>query len=287
MDWGKGRRSENVEQATGGGRGLQIGGGLGVGGVVLVVVFSLVTGQDPLQVLSMLTGSGGGAQVAQQTQAPDQNSEQVDFVRAILGDTEDTWGKIFAAHGEQYQQPKLILFNGHVQSACGSASSATGPFYCPADHQVYLDLSFFDDMENRFAAAGDFARAYVIAHEIGHHVQYLTGTTEKMRAAEQRGIPTQGAQGLSVRLELQADCYAGVWANNAQQRLNWLEPGDLEEALNAAHAIGDDRLQKQAQGRVVPDSFTHGSSEQRARWFKSGFDTGDVKRCDTFAASQL
>ncbi|WP_434154465.1 KPN_02809 family neutral zinc metallopeptidase [Pseudomonas sp. JZ134] len=287
MDWGKGRRSDNVEQATGGGRGLQIGGGLGVGGVLLVVVFSLVTGQDPLQVLSMVTGSGGGAQVAQQTQAPDANSKQVDFVRAILGDTEDTWGEIFAAHGEHYQQPKLILFNGHVQSACGSASAATGPFYCPADQQVYLDLSFFDEMERRFSAAGDFARAYVIAHEIGHHVQDLVGTTEKMQAAERRGMPAQGAQGLSVRLELQADCYAGVWANHAQKRLHWLEPGDLEEAINAAHAIGDNRLQEQAQGRAVPDSFTHGTSEQRARWFRTGFDNGAVERCDTFTASRL
>lgn len=288
MDWGKGRRSDNVEQATGGGgRGLQIGGGLGVGGVLLVVVFSLVTGQDPLQVLSMVTGSGGGAQVAQQTQTPDANSKQVDFVRAILGDTEDTWGEIFAAHGEHYQQPKLILFNGHVQSACGSASAATGPFYCPADQQVYLDLSFFDEMERRFSAAGDFARAYVIAHEIGHHVQDLVGTTEKMQAAERRGMPAQGAQGLSVRLELQADCYAGVWANHAQKRLHWLEPGDLEEAINAAHAIGDDRLQEQAQGRAVPDSFTHGTSEQRARWFRTGFDNGAVERCDTFTASRL
>jgi len=235
----------------------------------------------------MVTGSGGGAQVAQQTQAPDANSKQVDFVRAILGDTEDTWGEIFAAHGEHYQQPKLILFNGHVQSACGSASAATGPFYCPADQQVYLDLSFFDEMERRFSAAGDFARAYVIAHEIGHHVQDLVGTTEKMQAAERRGMPAQGAQGLSVRLELQADCYAGVWANHAQKRLHWLEPGDLEEAINAAHAIGDDRLQEQAQGRAVPDSFTHGTSEQRARWFRTGFDNGAVERCDTFTASRL
>ncbi|TWI58562.1 hypothetical protein IQ22_00268 [Pseudomonas duriflava] len=285
MDWGKGRRSNNVEQASRG-RGLQIGGGLGVGGVLLVVVFGLVTGQDPLQLISMLSGSGN-APVQQQTQAPDANSEQVDFVRAILGDTEDTWGQIFSEHNATYQQPKLILFNGQVQSACGSATSSTGPFYCPADHQVYLDLSFFSDMEQRFTAAGDFARAYVIAHEVGHHVQYLAGTTDKMRAAERRGIPEQGAQGLSVRMELQADCFAGVWANRAQKRLQWLEPGDLEEALNAAHAIGDDRLQEQSQGHAVPDSFTHGTSAQRARWFKTGFDTGAVERCDTFAAPTL
>lgn len=286
MQWDKGQRSDNVEQASGG-RGMKIGSGLGLGGVALVVVFGLLSGQSPTQILgNLISLSGQGAPTQQQTTAPADNS-QVDFVRVVLGETENTWSRIFQAHGEQYQPPKLVLFNGQVQSGCGGATAASGPFYCPVDGKVYLDLSFFQELQQRFGADGDFARAYVIAHEVGHHVQNLTGTTNKMEAARRRGIPTEGATGLSVRLELQADCYAGVWANDAQQRLNWLDPGDLEKALNAANAIGDDRLQRQAQGRVVPDSFTHGSSAQRVKWFRTGFDSGKVESCNTFAAQAL
>ena len=286
MQWDKGQRSDNVQQASGG-RGMKIGGGLGLGGVALVVVFGLLSGQSPTQILGTLISlSGQGAPSQQQTTAPADN-RQVDFVRVVLGETENTWTRIFQAHGEQYQPPKLVLFNGQVQSGCGGATAATGPFYCPVDGKVYLDLTFFQELQQRFGADGDFARAYVIAHEVGHHVQNLTGTTGKMEAARRRGIPTEGATGLSVRLELQADCYAGVWANDAQKRLNWLEPGDLEKALNAANAIGDDRLQRQAQGRVVPDSFTHGSSAQRVKWFRTGFDSGKVESCNTFATQAL
>jgi len=286
MQWDKGQRSDNVEQASGG-RGLKIGGGLGLGGVAIVVVFGLLSGQSPTQILGTLISlSDQNAPSQQQTTAPADN-RQVDFVRVVLGETENTWTRIFQAHGEQYQPPKLVLFNGQVQSGCGGATAASGPFYCPVDGKVYLDLTFFQELQQRFGADGDFARAYVIAHEVGHHVQNLTGTTGKMEAARRRGVPTEGATGLSVRLELQADCYAGVWANDAQQRLNWLDPGDLEKALNAANAIGDDRLQRQAQGRVVPDSFTHGSSAQRVKWFRTGFDSGKVESCNTFATQAL
>lgn len=299
MQWGKGRRSDNVEDAgsDGGGGGMggggpRIGGrGLSLGGVAIVVVVGLLMGQDPMQILGNLLGQMGSTQApaTRPTQGHTANAQdpQVDFVRAILGDTEDTWGQIFAHSNMQYEQPKLILFNGGVNSACGFASSAVGPFYCPGDHRVYLDLDFFREMEQRFHAAGDFARAYVIAHEVGHHVQNLLGISAKIQAARQRGARMEGADGLSVRQELQADCFAGVWANHAQQRLNWLEPGDMESALNAANAIGDDRLQSQSRGSVVPDSFTHGTSAQRMRWFKLGFDGGSPGKCDTFKAQAL
>ncbi len=275
-----------------GGGGMRIGGrGLSLGGVAIVVVVGLLMGQDPMQILGSLLGQMDAGQAPARPQVQGRPATgadpQVDFVRAVLGDTEDTWGQIFAHSNAQYEQPKLILFNGGVNSACGFASSAVGPFYCPGDHRVYLDLGFFREMEQRFSAAGDFARAYVIAHEVGHHVQNLLGISAKVEAARRRGAPMEGANGLSVRLELQADCFAGVWANKAQQRLQWLEPGDIESALNAANAIGDDRLQKQSRGTVVPDSFTHGTSAQRMRWFKLGFDTGSPGKCDTFKAQAL
>ncbi|MDB6144921.1 MAG: putative zinc metallopeptidase [Pseudomonas sp.] len=294
MLWKKGRRSDNVEDARdegGGGGGMRLGGkGLGLVGIVVVVAIGLLTGQDPMQILGQLTG-----QMGQQTTsvsphsrtAPAANDPQVDFVRAILGDTEDTWGMIFQQGGRQYRDPTLVLFRGQVQSACGFASSASGPFYCPTDQKVYLDLDFFREMSQRFSAAGDFAQAYVIAHEVGHHVQTLLGVSARVQTARQRGERMEGSNGLLVRQELQADCLAGVWANNAQKRLNWLEPGDIEEALNAANAIGDDRLQQQGQGRVVPDSFTHGTSAQRVRWFKTGFAQGQLNQCDTFSAKSL
>lgn len=295
MLWKKGRRSDNVVDArgdTGGGGGMRIGGkGLGLGGIVIIVAIGLLTGQDPMRILGEITGQMGSEQTAavnpQTRQAPPSNDEQAEFVRAVLGDTEDTWQQVFQESGQQYKAPTLILFSGRVQSACGSASSASGPFYCPADQRVYLDMEFFREMSQRFKAAGDFAQAYVIAHEVGHHVQTLLGVSDKVDAARQRGMRMEGDNGLLVRQELQADCLAGVWANNAQKRLNWLEPGDIEEALNAANAIGDDRLQQQGQGRVVPDSFTHGTSAQRVRWFKTGFAQGQINQCDTFAAKSL
>ncbi|MDD2060277.1 neutral zinc metallopeptidase [Pseudomonas sp. GD03860] len=293
MQWRKGRRSDNVVDARGeGGGGMRFGAGKGlsIGAILLIVGVGWITGQDPLQILGQLAG-----QMDQQsapvstgtTKTPPANDEQAEFVASILGDTEDTWRAIFAQAGRQYKDPTLTLFSGQINSACGFASSAVGPFYCPADQKVYLDMSFFREMEQRFAAAGDFAQAYVIAHEVGHHVQTLLGVSAKVQAARQRGERMEGDNGLLVRQELQADCLAGVWAYQAQQRLNWLEPGDIEEALNAANAIGDDRLQQKGQGRVVPDSFTHGTSQQRVRWFKTGFAKGDINQCDTFTTRSL
>lgn len=295
MLWKKGRRSDNVVDARGdgggsGGGGMRMGGkGLSLTAVVLIVGFGLLTGQDPMQILGELTGQSQQAAPVDTSQrkAPPANDEQAEFVSTVLGDTEDTWKQIFQQGGQTYKEPKLVLFSGQVQSACGHATAASGPFYCPADQQVYLDMAFFREMSQRFGAAGDFAQAYVIAHEVGHHVQTLLGVSDQVQQARQSGQRMEGANGLLVRQELQADCFAGVWAFNGQKRLNWLEPGDIEEALNAANAIGDDRLQQQGQGRVVPDSFTHGTSAQRVRWFKTGFAQGQVSQCDTFAAKTL
>ncbi|OMG68902.1 neutral zinc metallopeptidase [Stutzerimonas balearica] len=285
MRWKRARRSDNVVDARGR-SGMRLGGGLGLGGIVIVVVLGLLTGQDPLQLLGQLGGQAGPA-VSERTTPADSADPQVDFVRAILGDTEDTWRALFQQGGAQYRDPTLVLFRGGVNSACGFASAAVGPFYCPGDQQVYLDLQFFDEMARRFSAAGDFAQAYVIAHEVGHHVQTLLGVSQRVQQARARGARLEGDNGLLVRQELQADCLAGVWAHHAQQRHDWLEQGDLEEALNAASAIGDDRLQQQSQGRVVPDAFTHGTSAQRVRWFRTGFDSGEPGRCDTFKAPRL
>ncbi|MCF6755675.1 zinc metallopeptidase [Pseudomonas balearica] len=285
MRWKRARRSDNVVDARGR-SGMRLGGGLGLGGIVIVVVLGLLTGQDPLQLLGQLAGQDGST-VQQQRPSATGDDPQVDFVRAILGDTEDTWRALFRQSGEQYRDPRLVLFRGGVNSACGFASAAVGPFYCPGDQQVYLDLQFFDEMARRFSAAGDFAQAYVIAHEVGHHVQTLLGVSQQVQQARARGARLEGDNGLLVRQELQADCLAGVWAHHAQQRHDWLEQGDLEEALNAASAIGDDRLQQQSQGRVVPDAFTHGTSAQRVRWFRTGFDSGEPGRCDTFKAPRL
>lgn len=286
MRWERGRRSDNVVDARGrGGNGMRLGGGLGLGGIAVVVVLSLLMGEDPLRVLSQLSGG------APQTSAPPASSTGeadpgLQFVQAILGDTEDTWDALFATEGATYHHPQLELFSGATQSGCGFASSASGPFYCPADQKVYLDLTFFNELAKRYGAEGEFAQAYVIAHEVGHHVQNELGVFQQVEAARRRGTPMEGAQGLSVRMELQADCYAGVWGYHAQQRNDWMETGDLESALNAASVIGDDRLQKE-QGRVVPDSFTHGTSEQRVRWFKRGYESGSPAQCDTFKAKQL
>ena len=296
MRWERGRKSDNVVDAASGSDGRRLGGRgrMSLTGVAIVVVVGLMMGQDPLQILGQLLGQGGlsAPPAATQTAPSGQQTStsadpQREFVRAVLGSTEDVWGAILAKSKYPYQQPKLVLFKGRVNSACGMATSASGPFYCPADQQIYLDMDFFRELEQRFSAAGDFAQAYVIAHEVGHHVQTLTGLTRQVNQARQHGQNVEGAEGLLVRQELQADCLAGAWAHYAQKQLQWLEPGDLEEALNAANAIGDDRLQKQARGTVMPDAFTHGTSAQRERWFRLGFDSGDPGRCDTFKAAKL
>jgi predicted metalloprotease len=291
MLWQKGRASDNVvEDSGGGGGGPRFGGGrgLGLGGIILVVIVGLLFGKNPGEILQLLgnMAGDGGTEAPQQT-APAGNDEQTLFVKKVLGSTEDVWSQMFRASGQQYPAPRLVLFRGGVQSACGAASSAMGPFYCPGDRQVYLDLGFFQEMQDRFQAAGDFARAYVIAHEVGHHIQNIIGVMDQVEQQARRGASMQGADGLSVRQELQADCFAGVWANHAQQQLNWLENGDVEAALNAANQIGDDALQKRARGYAVPDSFTHGSSAERVRWFRQGLSSGDLKSCDTFSAAQL
>jgi predicted metalloprotease len=284
MRWRGERESSNVEDRRG--MGVSRAGIGGIGGVILGLLALYFT-KDPTLLLQSLTG---GADTAQQTSGPYQESaseaESSGLIRATLASTEDVWGQLFAAAGKQYQQPKLVMFSGTDTSACGTAQSAMGPFYCPVDQKVYIDLEFYDELKQRFGAPGDFAQAYVIAHEVGHHVQNLLGISEKVHAAQQRGSEAQ-ANALSVRLELQADCYAGVWAYHANQSRKILEPGDVEEALNAANAIGDDRLQKQATGQVIPDSFTHGTSQQRMRWFKRGIDSGDMQQCNTFKVSTL
>jgi len=299
MDWQKGRQSDNVIEddgsgGGGGGGGLQFGGfHIGIGGIILIVVVSLLFGKNPLDILSMLSGgTDGGPQTVQQAPpqagTPSTSSDpQHQFVRSVLGSTEDVWGAYFQASGQRYEQPKMLLFQGQTRSGCGAASESMGPFYCPADRRVYLDLGFFHEMDTRFHAQGDFARAYVIAHEVGHHVQNLIGVMSKVEEARRGGQPMEGAGGLSVRQELQADCFAGVWANRSQAQLNWINQSDVDAALNAASSVGDDTLQKQARGYAVPDSFTHGSSAQRQRWFKAGFASGDIKSCDTFAAQSL
>jgi predicted metalloprotease len=264
---------------------MRLGGkGIGLGAVALAVV-AMLLGVDPGIVLDMAGGPGGPV-IEQPAAPPPLDDESARFVSHVLGDTEDTWRAIFAQAGSQYREPKLVLFSGATDTACGKGQAAMGPFYCSLDHKVYIDLSFYSDLKNRFQAPGDFAQAYVIAHEVGHHVQNLMGTAEKVHGLRER-VSEKEANALSVRMELQADCYAGVWAHHADASRQILESGDLEEALGAATAIGDDRLQKQAQGYAVPDSFTHGSSEQRVRWFRRGVETGDPKRCDTFEAREL
>ena len=286
MRWEGNRESDNVEDRRGGG-GFPIGGGtIGIGSVLIAVVASLLFGVDPGTVLSLLSGGGPVSQVQAPAQKPPANDQTARFVSTVLADTEDTWGQIFREAGSQYRQPKLVLFTGQTPTACGTGSTAVGPFYCPGDQKVYIDLSFFRLMKQRFNVSGDFAQAYVIAHEVGHHVQNLMGVMQQVDRAR-RGMSERQANALSVRMELQADCFAGVWARNADQARSILESGDVETALKAATAIGDDALQKQAQGCVVPDSFTHGSSAQRARWFKRGLDSGKVSACNTFQAQQL
>ena len=283
MRWQGQRQSTNVEDRRGmGGRGLAVGGGLGT---IVLLLLALLMGGDPRQLLEQVqTGEGPVAQQPASRQQPAQD-EQTQFVRAALASTEDVWSEVFRQNGEQYREPALVIFDGRTPTACGTGSTAVGPFYCPGDQKVYIDLAFYRDLEQRFRAPGDFAQAYVIAHEIGHHVQNLLGTMDKVHSLQGRARGAQANQ-LSVRLELQADFYAGLWAHHAARR-GIIETGDIEEALRAASAIGDDRLQKQSQGYVVPDSFTHGTSEQRARWFRRGFETGDIRQGDTFSARSL
>jgi len=276
--WMGGRQSENVEDRRGLGVPLVAGGGLGT---IVLIVLALFFGLDP----SVILQGGDGPPVPQQ-QAPSASSaggdQMRDFVATVLADTEDTWHELFREMDREYREPRLVLFNTAVQSACGVAGSATGPFYCPQDQKVYLDLDFFRALRERFRAPGDFAQAYVIAHEVGHHVQKLLGISDVVMAERRRG--GVDANAASVRLELQADCLAGVWGYHADRTRHILEAGDVEEALGAAAAIGDDRLQRQAGGRVAPESFTHGTSEQRVRWFTRGIESGDLRECDTFRA---
>lgn len=283
MRWQGRRESANVEdRRRGPGAPVMIGGGLGT--IVLLLVIVLLGG-DPQALLEQLPQQGGAIQ--QQDAPLDPADEELKkFVSVVLADTEDVWNEQFRRLGREYQEPTLVLFRGRVQSACGTASSAVGPFYCPLDQKVYLDLGFYDELSSRFGAPGDFAQAYVLAHEVGHHVQNLLGTSEKVQRMRGR-VSEAEYNDLSVRLELQADFLAGVWAHHAQRTKDILERGDLEEGLRAANAIGDDTLQKQTQGYAVPDSFTHGTSEQRVRWFRKGLETGDINQGDTFNARQL
>lgn len=286
MRWIGRRQSTNVDDQRGsGGGGGGLPGGLftkgGLGMIVIVLIISWLTGTNPLTLLQQTTPSSGNSTELSVAPSEEEN-EKAQFVKVVLADTEDVWHQLM----NDYRDPTLVMFSGSVQSACGSASSASGPFYCSEDEKVYIDLSFYDDLQGKLNAPGDFAQAYVIAHEVGHHVQHLLGITDKVHAMQGQ-ISEEEYNKLSVKLELQADFLAGVWAHHANEMSSILESGDIEEALNAASAIGDDRLQKQFQGSVVPDSFTHGTSEQRVRWFRKGFETGDTKQGDTFSATSL
>ena len=277
------RESDNVEDRRG--SGLPIGGkGIGIGTIALALV-AMYFGVDPSVVLNI--GQGLNQQAPVESKPVPKDDPMAIFVTKVLGSTEDTWGKIFANAGEQYPAPKLVLFSGQTPTACGTGQAAMGPFYCPGDSKVYIDLQFYQEMKTRFNAPGDFAQAYVIAHEVGHHIQHLMGTSDKVQQARQNARNEAEANQYSVRLELQADCYAGVWAHHADGKNRILEAGDVEEAMTAAAAIGDDALQKQSQGYAVPDSFTHGTSQQRMRWFNQGLTDGDVEKCDTFSTSDI
>jgi uncharacterized protein len=307
MLWKGRRQSSNIEDRRGMGGGMRFpggglgggfgggrmrGGGIGIGGIIILFIVAWLLGINPLALLSGDLGSGGYVEQPEQTAAgggtfsSPQEEELKEFVAVVLADTEDTWKQLLPEIGAQYREPKLVLFLSGVESACGFAQSAVGPFYCPPDEKVYLDLDFFDELSRRFGAPGDFAQAYVIAHEVGHHVQTVLGIEEQVSKARS-GMSQSDSNALSVRVELQADCFAGVWANRAHQERGLLEPGDIEEALGAASAVGDDTLQKQSGGRVVPDSFTHGSAAQRTRWFETGYRSGKITDCDTFGAKTL
>ncbi len=292
MKWEGNRESDNVEDRRGdggGGGGGGFGGrSIGIGTIVIALIGSYVFGVSPLTILNLL--SGGSGQLAPVSQAPSNrppaNDTQTRFVKTVLADTEDVWTALFREQNARYVKPTLVLFSGQTNTACGQGQSATGPFYCPGDSKVYIDLTFFQLMKQRFGVAGEFAQAYVIAHEVGHHVQNQLGISGKVDAARGR-VTERQANALSVKMELQADCFAGVWANHANQARSILETGDVDAALKAANAIGDDALQRQSQGQVVPDSFTHGTSAQRVRWFKRGLEGGEIAGCNTFEARQL
>lgn len=285
MRWRGRRRSSNIEDR----RGQKVSGGLlggGIGTIVLVLV-AMYFGVDPTFLIQGMQSRGGASSSGSQPTAEDlKNDPMADMISVVMADTEDVWNAIFRQQGQRYREPTLVLFSGATRSACGLGQAAMGPFYCPGDQKAYIDLSFYEDMRTRFKAPGDFAQAYVLAHEVGHHVQNLLGISSEVRNMQQ-GRRKAEANELSVRLELQADCLAGVWANRADKARSILESGDVEEALNAASAIGDDRLQRQSQGRVVPESFTHGTSEQRQRWFRTGLASGDPDHCDTFSVARL
>jgi predicted metalloprotease len=282
MRWQGRRGSANIEDR----RGMRFGkaGGIGIGTLVLALI-ALYFGQDPSIVLQNAPPQPGPAEEVPYEESAAE-AQLREFTSVVLADTEETWDELFAAAGMTYEQPQLVLFSGAVQSACGYAQAAMGPFYCPLDRKAYIDLSFYEELQTRFGAPGDFAQAYVVAHEIGHHVQTLLGVSERTMAARRRATQAE-ANALSVRQELQADCFAGIWAHSADRSRQLLEAGDIEEGLNAASAIGDDRLQRQAGGAISPESFTHGSSEQRVRWFRRGYETGSPEACDTFAAREL
>jgi predicted metalloprotease len=291
MRWEGNRQSDHIEDRRGqghGGGGLIGGRGIGLGAIVIALIGWGVFGINPLTTLSLL--SGGSPPMQQSApparQASPQEQRQVAFVSTVLANTEDVWGAIFQQAGARYAPPRLVLYTGATPTACGAGQAAMGPFYCPPDQRVYLDMGFFDTMKRQLGAPGEFAQAYVIAHEVGHHVQNLQGIADKVNAARARLSPAQ-QNALSVRMELQADCYAGVWASRSQQAKNWLDPQDIAAAMNAARQIGDDTLQKQSQGYAVPDSFTHGTSAQRQRWFMRGYQSGSVGQCDAFGAREL
>lgn len=289
MRWQGNRQSDHIEDRRGdggGGGGLPMGrGGLSIGGVLVALVVAWLFGINPLTVLGLM-GEGGAVAPTQSVPGPVGKDEATQFVRTVLASTEDVWGPQFKARGAAYRPPTLVLFRGRTATACGQGQAAMGPFYCPADEKVYIDLGFFDTLRSRLGAPGDFAQAYVIAHEVGHHVQNLMGLTAEVDRARRQSSEAEANQ-MSVRLELQADCLAGIWAHDAEAAQRILEQGDLEEALNAATRIGDDTLAREAGGAVAPDSFTHGTSAQRARWLQTGLQTGDLQQCDTFAARNL
>jgi len=291
MKWEGNRESNNVEDVRGssGGSGFNLGGrSISIGSIAIALVASYFFGINPVTVLNVLNGGGTPAAVTEPPQAsqPPANDRTTRLVSTVLADTEDTWAQLFSARGARYAPPTLQIFSGRTSTACGAGQTASGPFYCPGDQKIYIDLAFYKLMQQRFQVSSDFAQAYVIAHEVGHHVQNISGTMSKVDTARERATPSQ-SNALSVRLELQADCYAGVWAFHANQSRSILEAGDVEAALAAATAIGDDALQQQGQGYVVPDSFTHGSSAQRVRWFKRGIESGDMASCNTFETKQL
>src|SRR5574343_681609 len=279
------RESDNSEDRRHGGGGIGRGG-VGIGGIALALVISYFTGINPMTLLGIMEQTPLARQEAPVAHKPPANDETALFVSKVLASTEDVWNQTFREAGRQYENPKLVLFTGATPTACGTGQTAMGPFYCPGDHKVYIDLAFYRELKERFKAPGEFAQAYVVAHEVGHHVQNLLGIADKVHEARQRASRAEG-NALSVRMELQADCLAGVWGKRTDTMKQVLEPGALEAALTAASAIGDDRLQQQAQGRIVPESFTHGSSAQRVRWFKRGFESGDMNQCNTFKAAQL